>query len=488
MRWQKVARVVVASVGVSTAAAVYLLTRERTPQGPPPVTSQADPAAKMQSGAGKDLRYRGDELLGTLTYDKVRSYENSRVVWEKFEYRLNDGTMLSAGRVEARGDSMGGGKPDEMTLTQGVHLKTKDGTELKGRTGTYSEVTGLANVPGRVTFSRGRLSGTGDGGNYERDTGIFRLLADAKVNIASENEKEEPVRASAATMTYTRDVQSMLFDQHARLERSADTLTGDTATIYLSPDEERIRLIELRGNSMVAPVKGKTSDLPEMRGDDIDLAFYDGSQALQQAHLMGSATMHQPSGQGRRSIEGDRIDFTMAPDGTTLTKLDAAPRDNKGRVVVRLPAAPGAPARRITGATMASTGDDNRGLTAAVFDGGVEFEETGGGRGGPAAKRVGKSRILRLVIKGQLDAIEEARFEQAVEITDGGIRGFGDVGVYRAASGEMDLQPNRQPPGKKASVTNGDAGMTVEAVDLITTYLDTGSLYARGDVTTASTP
>jgi lipopolysaccharide export system protein LptA len=139
---------------------------------------------------------------------------------------------------------------------------------------------------------------------------------------------------------------------------------------------------------------------------------------------------------------------------------------------------------------MASTGDDKRGLTAAVFDGGVEFEETGGGRGGrggAAAKRVGKSRILRLVIKGQLDAIEEARFEQAVEIVDGDMHGYGDLGVYRASSGEMDLQPNRQTPGKSASVTNGDAGMTVEAVDLITAYLNTGSLYARGDVRTATT-
>ncbi len=74
--------------------------------------------------------------------------------------------------------------------------------------------------------------------------------------------------------------------------------------------------------------------------------------------------------------------------------------DSKGRVIVRLPAAPGAPARRITGATLASTGDDKRGLTSAVFDGGAEFEETGGGRGGAATKRVGKSRTLRLVHQG----------------------------------------------------------------------------------------
>src|SRR5262245_38821659 len=131
MRWQRVARIVVAAVGISTAAAVYLLTRERTPQEPPALVSEADPAAKMQSGAGKDVRYRGDELLGTVTYTSIRSYENNRVVWEAFEYQLPDGTRLSADRVETRGNSMGGGKPDEMSLKGRVRLETKDGTELR---------------------------------------------------------------------------------------------------------------------------------------------------------------------------------------------------------------------------------------------------------------------------------------------------------------------------------------------------------------------
>lgn len=487
MRWQKIARVLVVLVGLGTAAAVYFLTRERTVAPPPPVMADADPTAKMQSGAGKDLRYRGDELLGTLTYERVRSYENSRVVWEKFEYRFNDGTRLSADLVEARGNSAGGSKPDELTLTGHVRLETKDDTTLRGESGTYSEVTGTANMPGRVSFSRGKLSGSGDGGTWDRETGVLKLLAAAKVEIAPEKDEDEALQASAASMTYTPDGKTMLFDQGARLERRADTMTADRATLHLSEDEERIRLIELRGNSEVKPVKGQTSDLPEMRAADIDLEFREGTQLLQQARLEGGATMHQPAAEGRRSIEADHIDFTTAADGSTLTRLNASPRDAKGRVTVRLPAAKDAPARTITGATLAATGDDAHGLTSAVFDGGVEFVETGGGRrGGAATKRVAKSRTLRLAIKGQLDQIEEARFDQAVEITDGDIRGFGDAGVYRAAAGEMDLMPNRQAAGKRASVTNDGEGITVESNDLITAYLDSGSLYARGDVNTSS--
>jgi lipopolysaccharide export system protein LptA len=487
MRWQKIARIIVAAVGIGTAGAVYFSTRERTQQEPKPEIAGADPAATMQSGQGKDLRYRGDELLGTLTYESVKFFENNRVVWEKFDYRLPDGTRLSANQAEAQGDSMGGGKPDEITFRDRVRFRTEDGTELRGDSGTYSEVTGVGDMPGRVAFTRGSMSGVGEGGTYERETGTFRLMKDAKVKIASEQEGEESLQASAEKMTYTPDVKAMLFENGARLERSADTLTGDRATLYLSEDEQRLRLIELRGSAEVMPVKGQSSALPEMRANDIDLAFYEGSQALQQARLSGGSTMHQTTSAGRRSIEADRIEFLTAPDGTTLTKLDAAPRDSKGRVIVRLPAAPGAPARVITGATLAATGDEKRGLTNAVFQGGVEFEESGaGGQATPGARRVAKSRTLRLVVKGQLDAIEEAHFDQAVEVTDADMRGFGDVGVYRAGSGEMDLRPNRQTPGKRAAVTNGDAGMTVEAVELITAYLNTGSLYARGNVTTAT--
>jgi lipopolysaccharide export system protein LptA len=484
MRWQKAARGIVAAVGLGTAAAVYLSTRERPAPEPPPVALEADRDAKMQSGAGQDERYRGDALIGTLTYDELRRYDDNRIVWRHFRYRMDDGSVLSADQAEARGTSPEGDAPNVITLTKNVRLeKAGDRMLLTADAGTFSETTGRATIPGPTTIARGRLSGQGRGGEYDRETGVFRLLNNAIVTIEPEDRAGVPLEATARSMTFTPDVKAMLFDGDARLTRASETLTGDRATLYLTEDESDVRLIELRGRAAVAPVAGRTSDLPEMHARDIDLAFYDGQSALEHAHLAGSASMRRPSGE---AIEADDIRFRTAPDGTTLTRLDAMPA-GRGRVTVRMPTSGTAPARTITGGTLAASGDDRKGLTAAVFEGGVEFVETTAGRGGrPGARREGTSRRLTLVLGGRLDAIEQARFEDTVEFTDGAVQGFGDVGLYRAAAGELDLQPGPKSTGTRASVENKEAGVTVQARQLITVFLDSQNLFARGDVTTAS--
>jgi lipopolysaccharide export system protein LptA len=488
MRWQKTARLLVAAVGLATAVAVYVLTRERPAPAPPVVADEPDREAKMQAGAGEDHRYKGDELVGTLTYSEVRSYDNKRVVWRGFRYRLKDGSVLSADQAEARGTAGIGDKPEEIVLTGSVRMEDPaDELLMTGDAATFNETTGQAEIPGPTSITRGRLTGNGTGGMYDRETGVFRLLENVTVRIVPEAPSDVPLEATSKTATFTPDVKAMLFEGGARLSRRDETLRGERATLYLTQDESQVRLIELRGQAAVEPVAGRASDLPEMHARDIDLAFYEGRQALEHGYLSGNAVMHQPSGDGRRSIEAGEIRFRTAPDGTTLTRLDATPEGRGGRITVRLPAGAGAPSRTITGARLAAGGDDAKGLTAAAFDGGVEFLETAAGRAGRAAtRRVGKARRLTLAVKGQLDAIEEARFDQDVVFTADEVEGYGEVGTYRASAGELDLQPASGAAGKRASVINKSAGVTVDATELITVYLDTSNLFARGMVTTAS--
>src|SRR5690606_15483179 len=124
--------------------------------------------------------------------------------------------------------------------------------------------------------------------------------------------------------------------------------------------------------------------------------------------------------------------FRTASDGTTLTRLEARPEGN-GRITVRMPVSKTAPARTIVSRTLVADGTDGKGLTSAVFEGGVEVVETTARRGDqPAARREGTSRRLTLALDGALDAIREARFEENVEFSDGTMRGFGDTGTYRA--------------------------------------------------------
>jgi lipopolysaccharide export system protein LptA len=482
VRWQTVARRIVAVVGLGTAVAIYVYTRPRPAPEPPPLAPSADPTATVQAGAGVDARYRDDTLESKVQYAGIRQYSDGRVGYEKAHMTLANGTVLSADLIEGRGKSAKGDMPGEWTLTGHVSFQgpKTDPVAFSGASATYSDATGVATMPGLVTFRRGRMSGTGTGGTYQRDAGVFALAADAHVTIAPGTAGESAIDATSRTMTFQQAGKSVVFDQDARLARDTDTMTASRATLYLSDDEQTFKAIELRGNSAVAPLPGRTSDLPEMRADDIDLAFYDGTTSLQRAHLARRAVLVQTAQKGRRSIEAPQIDLAMAPDGRTLTHLEANPL-----VEVNTPAAAGVPARLITARTLVATGTDAAGLTAAVFDGGVRFVETvPGARGAAPSTRTGTAARLAMKIKGSLDAIDEATFERNVRFTDADVVGDGDVGIYRAAKGELELRPADQHARRPPHVTDGS--MVVDAEERIIIALDSHDLSARRKVSTVS--
>src|SRR5262245_29948170 len=161
MRWQKAARLGVAVVGLGTAAAIYALTRERPVQNKPQVSTTFDPKATAQSGAGEQVRYDGNRLLGTVKFDGSRAYEDGRTEWDKFYYRFeSDGTVVSADHVAGR-NTNDPGKTAEYTLTGHVRLQGPDKMALSGESATFNEATGIVNVPGPASFARGRMSGSG---------------------------------------------------------------------------------------------------------------------------------------------------------------------------------------------------------------------------------------------------------------------------------------------------------------------------------------
>ncbi|HVT46489.1 MAG TPA: hypothetical protein VHD57_01775 [Vicinamibacterales bacterium] len=482
MRWQTVARRLVAVAGLGTAAAIYFYTRPRPAPVPPPVAAPADPTATVQAGAGVDARYRDDTLESKVQYAGIRQYSDGRVGYEKARMTLANGTTLAGDLIECHGKASKGDVPGECTLTGHVSFEgsTADPVAFSGASATYSDATGIATMPGVVTFRRGRMSGTGTGGTYQRDGGVFTLAADAHVTIAPSAAGESAIDATSHTMLFQQTDKSVVFDQDARLARETDTMTASRATLYLSDDEQTFKTIELRGGSSVAPLPGRTSDLPEMRADDIDLAFYDGTTSLQRAHLARQAVLVQIGPQGRRSIEAPQIDLTMAPDGSTLTHLEANPG-----VEVNTPASADVPSRTITARTLVATGTDSAGLTAAVFDGSVRFVETvPGTKDAAPSKRTGTAARLAMKIKGSLDAIDEATFQRDVRFTDGDVVGDGDIGIYRAAKGELELRPADQNARRPPHVTDGS--MVVDAEERIIIALDSHDLSARRKVSTVS--
>jgi lipopolysaccharide export system protein LptA len=481
MRWQRAARLLVALVGFGTAAALYVFSRDRPVREPAATTVAKDPQALVQSGAGVDVQYVNDTERYRLKYGTMKTFEGGHLVWEQVHVLFKeDGTEVWADHAEIRGRSRSGDAPAKLELKGNVRLKTGEGASVAGQSATYDDATGVTDLPGPVTFTRGRISGSGTGAIYERDAGVFRLLADGHLTTAADA-KGAALDATGKTVTFNRATRALLLDGQARVAHGTDVMTADRATLFLSEDEQQFQVIELRANARVVPAPGGASTTPDMQAQDIDLGFYPGTQTLQRAVLQRQARIVLADERGRRSIEGGFINLTTAPDGSTLTSLDA-----NERVVVRTPGAEGAPARQISAASLVSRGDDQQGLTGAVFEGGARFEETPAApRGGGAPKpRTGTAARLTLKLQGKLDAIDEALFEGNAHFVDGVVDGSADVGTYYASAGKLRLQPARAP---KLHPHVKDEHLTVDATEQIEIDLNTHSLSARGTRDTVKT-
>jgi len=478
VRWQRAARWLFAIAGLGCAVALYALTRERpaaTNRDAGPVLTKG---ATAQSSEGVANRYRLNLLIASIEHHGEEVFEDGRVVWKGATMTFKeDGTIISADSIESKGKSGGQGLPAELILTGTVKLTGKDGETAEADAATYNENTGILVIPDDVKFTRGKMAGSGKKATYTRATGVFLIQEEGHV-ILLPTDTSGPVDATSTSVTFNRANRSMLFAGKAVIARADETMSSDNATLYLADTDDTFRVIELRANARVTPVAGKPSSVPDMRADNIDLAFYPGTQMLQQGHLAGNARMVQTDERGARSIIAPTIDFGTAPDGKTLTRLDA-----RKPVEVQLPASKDAPARRVNAQTLVAQGDDQHGLTRALFEGGARFEETIPATAGqPARTRVGEARSLSLALKGQLDTIDDATFQDNVKFVDGDTTGVGDIGIYYSAREELWLQPLPKNTKRPPNVVSKD--MTIDAAEIIKVDLKNDNVSAKRDVKT----
>jgi lipopolysaccharide export system protein LptA len=478
VRWQKAARYGVALSGVGVAVWLYASTRTRPSLERPTTGTVADPQATVQAAAGSQTRTRDDDKQFTFSWKSLRQLTDGRTILDGFKMTFEDGTGVSADNAETRGNLAAEDLPAELLLKGKVHMQTPEAASVDAAEAVYMHSIGRLTMPGAVSFVRGRTSGTGTGGSYERETGVFILMADARVTGAP-TEGEGAFTASSTSLTFNRASNSLLFDGNAKIDTATSTMTAPRATLYLTDDKEHFRVIELRGGAHVAPIGDPAAPnaVPDMQSVDMDLSFHEGTQSLERAVLTRNAVMVVMEPSGRQSISATTIVAVTGPDGRTLTELDA-----RERVDVRTPSRDGGPERQITAASLFGRGEPKRGLTSAQFAGGVTFiETTPAARGQAASQKRATSQTLSMVLGGKLDQIEEARFQRDVVFRDGDVTGDSDLGTYRAAKGQLVLEPAspvRRPP----HVTSGD--IDVNAADRIEIDLTTRDVHALGDVKT----
>jgi lipopolysaccharide transport protein LptA len=473
----------VAVVGVAFAVALVVSRRER-PVAPvdPAATIPSDPNAIAESGRGRWVRLRDGKPAFTIDYAGQRTYPDGRSQFlEAHVVFEGSGREVWADRIETRGQTMTTTEPLKLELTGHVRLAEGEALRVEAEAATYDDATGLLEIPGPVTFAKGRMSGSGVGATYERDADVFRILAEAAASIAAGEDGSQPLTLSSSRMSLARAQNYLQMDESARIVRASETLAADSATMTFVDLEGGVRFLELRGRASVTPHPG-TSNVPAMNADDITLSFHPETRVLDHATLTGSASMRFQEAGGERAISASWLDLFLAPDGRTVTRLDG-----RDRVVVTLPAKGDAPAREIRATSLVAAGTPAAGLQTAEFTGAVSFvEDIPAARGTAAVRRTGRSDALTLSLDGGLEAIREADFRGKVSFETGRATAEADRGRYRAGAGRLLLE-RIGTAGRLSRVRRADESLTVDAL-AIDLAIDSQDLVAKGNVASVSRP
>jgi LPS export ABC transporter protein LptC len=370
----------VAIFGIAFAIAVYAAIGERQPATQSARPSRFDPKAVLESIGSKVQQVRLAKQDYVVEADRQLTYEDgsTKLVGVRIKIPQREGrdVMISGNEAQAGKDQK------ELHLTGAVKLASSDGFEVVTDSASFDQESGVLVAPGAVEFKKGGLSGSGVGMTYDDNQEILSLTEMAHVLMKAEDGTLTTEFTSGAATLARHDHLELIGNVHALREQQV--LEADHGLARLTPDEEHVTFIELRGNSRVAG--GKAFD--SMSARDIDLAYSDDGSVLQRVVLNGGgaiAMTGQNGAMGRQFI-GDTLSLAFAPD-ESLTSADGL-----GSVRVNLPGAAGTPGRTVTSRAFDAKGEPGAGLTSARFTENVEYREEGQ-RG--AAARTAQSRAPR---------------------------------------------------------------------------------------------
>src|SRR6266542_970210 len=461
MTWQKKARAAIALFVIVFVAIVAVALRQRkgTPtQTPPP--PRVDKTANIENtGGGNYEQFRKDGSLAfRIKFGSQLSYPDGRTKLGKAEITTTkNGKPFTITSDEA--DVLQSG-PDLKTAHFIKHVKlTSEATEVTADDATYDEQAGMLTIPGAVAFRRGRMNGTGTGATYDFNREVLWLLKDAHIKVAPDDKGQGALDATSGAAGMARADHYLKLTGAGHINGEGRVIDADVITIVLTEDNERVQMLQLRGNSRITG-SGSAGGPQAMSARDIDLTYANDGRTLQHAQLMENGAVQLP-GEGKspgRKVSGKTIDIALAPDGKTLTNLNATEN-----VQVDLPAEGELPAKRIRSATLVAIGAPGTGLQNANFGGNVDYRETRAARGSlPAIDRQARSQTLSVKTKPGFSAVEEADFHGNVHFTDGtDVAADAPHALYHVDKDQIDLSPSEDPGPASPRVTDGR--VTVEA-------------------------
>ena len=195
--------------------------------------------------------------------------------------------------------------------------------------------------------------------SYDKNADVLSL-ADQSHVVLRDEQGNTTIEFTSAKSTLDRMAHALALDGNVHALRDEQVIEATQGVARLTPDDQRITDMELRGNSRVV---GGGSGVDSMSARDMNLHYAPDGKTLEHAQLVGggAVALTGQNGSPGRQFLGETLDILLAPDGA-LTK--ATGREN---VRLDLPASADAPARSIKARTLDADGAPGEGLTAARF-------------------------------------------------------------------------------------------------------------------------
>ena len=431
MNWQKRARLVLVAVAVAVAVAVYVTTRTRESPLPPETVARVDPASVIESSGAFSVQVKGERETVTIRADKQLSYPDgsTRLLGVKVTSIRSGKTFVATGDEARVGENQA-----NLDMKGSVRMMASDGLLVSAQSAAYNQTEGIVRAPGPVTFARGRMSGSGVDFSYDETRDLMGLSDQSKVKIAGDDKGSQPIDISAGAAVLARRDKFVSFERAVHIVHGSQVIDADSALGDLTENQQHLTGLQLQGNARIETPSARTGELKQMAGDVISLSYHENSDVLESAIVTGRSVLRiaGDANAAERVLQAENIEIGMAPDGATLTALNA--RDG---VSLDLPGAREQASKTIKSTALVATGEAGKGLTAAAFSEGVEYSETGGT---PPVKRTVTSRTLDAALNGNLGDIREARFAGSVRLREeGGTAANAEFMHYDIQSGQVDL-------------------------------------------------
>jgi len=200
MRWQHWTRAILALVALAVAVAVGVTFKRRRIVAPPATSAvRTDPKAVVESTSGRAIRFD-------------RAHEEVRVEYARQLTYADGSTKLLQPKIEEkdRGDGRsftltadeGFVGKDETLVTLNGHITLVEGDGFTAETGTatYDKRDGKVRAPGDITFHHDRLSGSGHGMLYDKETDVLTIMEHAVTHMAPNESGKGAADITASTV------------------------------------------------------------------------------------------------------------------------------------------------------------------------------------------------------------------------------------------------------------------------------------------------